>query len=122
MESDDHDSFFPYNSYRQGQKKIIEEINKILTDTGHFLLIAPNGMGKSSICLASALPIIFAKDLKLIYLCRTHQQNDRIVKELNLIKKIQPDLNGIALRGRYSKLKPLASWVIVQYSHSANTT
>lgn len=100
MDSLDFNSFFPYTSYRRGQKEIIEDINNHLLDKGHYLVSAPNGTGKSIISLTSVLPIIYEKNLKLIYLCRTHQQNDRIIRELKLIKEKQPFINGISLRGR----------------------
>ena len=84
-----YEDYFPYERYRKGQEAIIKEINNHLKNKGHFLLIAPNGTGKSIISLTSTLPIINSNNLKLIYLCRTHQQNDRIVKELKKIKKIK---------------------------------
>jgi len=98
-----YNDFFPYETYREGQEAVIKEISEHLKNRRHYLLIAPNGTGKSIISLASTLPIINSNNLKLIYLCRTHQQNDRIVNELKKIKEIkQPNLNGIALKGRKS--------------------
>ena len=95
-------SYFPYPQYRKGQEELIKSINLSLNERHHYVLIAPNGTGKSIIGLSSILPLIYEKDLKLIYLCRTHQQNDRIIKELKKIKKKQSRLNGISLRGRDS--------------------
>jgi len=79
VDNNNYDNFFPYERYRKGQEAIIKEISEHLRNRGHYLLIAPNGTGKSIISLASTLPIINSNNLKLIYLCRTHQQNDRIV-------------------------------------------
>jgi len=56
--------------------------------------------------LSSLLPLVYEKGLKIIYLCRTHSQNRRIIKELTKIsEKLTRDssglkLNGISIRGR----------------------
>ncbi|TFF88296.1 MAG: hypothetical protein EU550_01550 [Promethearchaeota archaeon] len=68
--------------------------------------MAPNGTGKTIIALSSLLPVLFEKNLKLIYLCRTHSQNARVIKELIKISdslkqnnnNIQ--INGLSIRGR----------------------
>lgn len=68
--------------------------------------MAPNGTGKTIIALCGLLPLAFAKDLKIIYMCRTHSQNRRIIKELvKISQKIIDDnlgvkLNGLSIRGR----------------------
>lgn len=103
VKDNNYNDYFPYAKYRKGQEEIIKEISNHIKNKGHYLLIAPNGTGKSIISLASTLPVIYSNNLKLIYLCRTHQQNDRIVKEIRKIKRLkQPNLNGIALKGRKS--------------------
>ena len=48
-------------------------------------LVLPNGTGKTIIALCSLLPLAFEKNLKIIYMCRTHSQNRRIIKELTKI-------------------------------------
>ncbi|MFW9973358.1 MAG: helicase C-terminal domain-containing protein [Candidatus Odinarchaeota archaeon] len=63
-------------------------------------------MGKTIIALCSLLTLAFEKDLKIIYMCRTHSQNRRIIKELiKISQKIVDDnlkvkLNGLSIRGR----------------------
>jgi len=70
------------------------------------LLAAPNGTGKTIIALCGLLPLAYEKDLKIIYMCRTHSQNRRIIKELiKISEKITKDnlkvqLNGLSIRGR----------------------
>jgi len=70
------------------------------------LLVSPNGTGKTIIALSGLLPLAYEKDLKIIYTCRTHSQNTRIIKELNkifqLLKKnnTKIKLNGLSIRGR----------------------
>ncbi|MFW9882378.1 MAG: helicase C-terminal domain-containing protein, partial [Candidatus Thorarchaeota archaeon] len=72
----------------------------------NILLVAPNGTGKTIIALSGLLPLVFEKNLKIIYMCRTHSQNRRIIKELKKIaQKITKDnlsvkLNGLSIRGR----------------------
>jgi DNA excision repair protein ERCC-2 len=68
--------------------------------------VAPNGTGKTIIALSGLLPLAYEKNLKIIYMCRTHSQNRRIIKELiKISQKISDDnlavkLNGISIRGR----------------------
>ncbi len=70
------------------------------------LLSAPNGTGKTIIALCGLLPLAIEKDLKIIYMCRTHSQNRRIIKELiKISQKVSDDnlgvrLNGLSIRGR----------------------
>ncbi|MBA7627711.1 ATP-dependent DNA helicase DinG [subsurface metagenome] len=70
------------------------------------LLLAPNGTGKTIIALCGLLPLAYEKDLKIIYMCRTHSQNRRIIKELIKISqktidnKLGIKLNGLSIRGR----------------------
>jgi len=93
--------FFPYYPYRKGQREIIEKINLNLVKKGHFLLSAPNGTGKSIIALTSNLPLVYRKNMKIIYLCRTHSQNDRIIEELTKINsENNKSISGISIRGR----------------------
>ena len=71
-----------------------------------FLLVAPNGTGKTIMALSSLLPVALANDLKIIYMCRTHAQNTRVIKELikisNYIQGNNLDfkINGLSIRGR----------------------
>ena len=70
------------------------------------MLSAPNGTGKTIIALCGLLPLAFEKNLKIIYMCRTHSQNRRIIKELTKISQktitdnLKVNLNGLSIRGR----------------------
>ncbi|MBD3213737.1 MAG: DNA repair helicase, partial [Candidatus Lokiarchaeota archaeon] len=66
----------------------------------NMLLVAPNGTGKIVIALSALLPIVKSKDLKLIYLCRTHSQSDRVILELKKIHDNPYEVLGLSLRGR----------------------
>lgn len=71
------------------------------------LLAAPNGAGKTVIALSALLPIALENDLKIVYMCRTHAQNTRIIKELVKISEFlkkqgfnEKKINGLSIRGR----------------------
>ncbi|MFX1377501.1 MAG: helicase C-terminal domain-containing protein [Promethearchaeota archaeon] len=99
-------SFFPYDKFRENQEKIIKQIEESSRSKKLILLLAPNGTGKTIIALSSLLPLAFEKNLKIVYMCRTHSQNRRVIKELikisNKIAKedVNFKLNALSIRGR----------------------
>ncbi|MFX1306165.1 MAG: helicase C-terminal domain-containing protein [Promethearchaeota archaeon] len=99
-------SFFPYEQFRKNQEEIIKQIESSSKLKKNVLLLAPNGTGKTIIALCGLLPLAYEKNLKIIYMCRTHSQNRRIIKELiKISQKINEDnlgvkLNAISIRGR----------------------
>ncbi|MFX1494778.1 MAG: DEAD/DEAH box helicase family protein, partial [Promethearchaeota archaeon] len=99
-------TFFPYEQFRQDQEAIIKKIEKASKERKIVLLSAPNGTGKTIIALSALLPLAYEKNLKIIYMCRTHTQNARIIKELtkisNLLEKSKLNIriNGLSIRGR----------------------
>ena len=101
-----YSSFFPYEQFRQEQEKIIVQIEKAAADKKNSLLSAPNGTGKTIIALSALLPLAIQNKLKIIYLCRTHSQNTRIIKELRKISKLleknkfSTKISGLSIRGR----------------------
>ena len=101
-----YSNFFPYEQFRQDQENIIIQIEKASADKKNSLLSAPNGTGKTIIALSALLPLALKNNLKIIYLCRTHSQNTRIIKELTKISKflvknnINIKVNGLSIRGR----------------------
>ncbi|MFW9864650.1 MAG: helicase C-terminal domain-containing protein [Candidatus Thorarchaeota archaeon] len=98
--------FFPYEEFRKQQEKIIRIIELKSYDKNIFLLVAPNGTGKTIMALSGLLPLTFKKNLKIIYLCRTHSQNARVIRELNKISNLLEmvnlnlKINGLSIRGR----------------------
>jgi len=98
--------FFPYTEFRHSQEKIIKQIEENAKQRKNILLVAPNGTGKTVIALSALLPIAIEHNLKIIYMCRTHSQNARVIKELKKIslflKKNELDakVNGLSIRGR----------------------
>ena len=101
-----YSNFFPYEQYRQDQENIIIQIEQASKERKNSLLSAPNGTGKTIIALSALLPLALEKKLKIIYLCRTHSQNTRIIKELtkvsDLLKqnRLNINVNGLSIRGR----------------------
>ncbi|MBD3255086.1 MAG: hypothetical protein GF383_08325 [Candidatus Lokiarchaeota archaeon] len=101
-------TFFPYDQFRISQEKIIRSIEHSARKKKNILLVAPNGTGKTIMALSGLLPVASEKDLKIIYLCRTHSQNTRVIKELlkiyNFYKSQDNNggsrINGLSIRGR----------------------
>ncbi|MFX0040986.1 MAG: helicase C-terminal domain-containing protein [Candidatus Heimdallarchaeota archaeon] len=99
-------TFFPYEKFRENQEITIKQIEESSRSKKITLLLAPNGTGKTIIALCSLLPLSFEKNLKIVYLCRTHSQNRRVIKELKKISQKNFDknfkfiLNGLSIRGR----------------------
>ncbi|MHA1402203.1 MAG: helicase C-terminal domain-containing protein [Candidatus Helarchaeota archaeon] len=98
--------YFPYNSLRLGQEEVINKINQTVKNQSHLILEASNGFGKTISSLVAILPFIKENDLKIVYLCRTHSQNQRVIGELKEIsKKLGSDgesikIGALGLRGR----------------------
>lgn len=79
--------YFPYSSFRDQQEKVISDLFNGLSNKKNILFIAPNGAGKTVDTLTAALPIAMDNDLKILYLCRTHQQNARVIEEIQKINQ-----------------------------------
>jgi Rad3-related DNA helicase len=98
--------FFPYDHFREQQEEIIKKVELASKEKKITLLVAPNGTGKTIIALSALLPLAFENDLKILYMCRTHSQNTRIIKELRKVsdylnkQNLRIKLNGLSIRGR----------------------
>lgn len=104
IKSSQYSHFFPYDSFRSGQETIIRQIEESTRLKKNFLLNAPNGTGKTVIVLSAILPIALERGLKIIYMCRTHTQSDRVINELRKIHNLTPmntnRISGLSIRGR----------------------
>lgn len=108
----DVNDFFPYKSYREEQKEVIDRIYLGLSTKKNIIFAAPNGTGKTIDNLVAALPFLYQNDepMKIIYLCRTHTQNARVIKEIQKINEKLSDpgtkkkrlrfISAVSLRGR----------------------
>ncbi|MHC1604668.1 MAG: helicase C-terminal domain-containing protein [Candidatus Methanofastidiosia archaeon] len=90
---------FPYQTLRNKQEEFITFAREGVTKGTNLVIEAPTGFGKTSCILASVLPIAREKNKKIVYLCRTHKQMDRVIEELKLINKETP-VSAVSLRGR----------------------
>ncbi len=106
MQVINYQTFFPYQKFRENQEDIIKQIEHSIKAKKNILLVAPNGTGKTIIALSALLPIAIKEDLKIIYMCRTHSQNARVIKELRSVSSYLDkngsnySLSGLSIRGR----------------------
>jgi DNA excision repair protein ERCC-2 len=91
--------YFPYNSARPHQDEFITTVNQAVNDRKSVLIEGSNGLGKTISALSAVLPIAMKKNLKVLYVARTHRQHDRVIDELRMIYKMRP-ITGVSIRGR----------------------
>lgn len=93
------DKWFPYPGYRPGQEDMLKEAASAAREGGVLLIDAPTGSGKSSVVSA----LLAERGNKIILVAvRTISQLDTYVRELDLIRKKQPDLKYSYLMGKGS--------------------
>lgn len=92
-------AYFPYETVRPYQDQFIETVFNAVKAHRSVLIEGSNGLGKTISALAACLPTAVEKDLKILYVARTHRQHDRVIEELKAVSKKQP-VSGISLRGR----------------------
>jgi DNA excision repair protein ERCC-2 len=91
--------YFPYGTMRPGQDAFISLVKDEVAKGNNVIIEAPTGFGKTACVLSAVLPVAESQAKKIVYLCRTHKQMDRVIEELKLISQLQP-VTGISLRGR----------------------
>ena len=91
--------YFPYASVRPYQNQFIKTVHNAVSERRSVLVEGSNGLGKTISALSACLPIALEKNLKILYVARTHRQHDRVIEELKEISKKQ-SISGISLRGR----------------------
>jgi DNA excision repair protein ERCC-2 len=91
--------YFPYASVRPNQDQFIKTIFDAVEDRRSILIEGSNGLGKTISAISACLPTAIEKDLKILYVARTHRQHDRVVEELRAVFK-KHHVSGISLRGR----------------------
>jgi len=95
----DIEKYFPYSSFRKGQKEIAIAVYQTIEERGHLIVEGPSGLGKTAAVLAGALPHVVESNIRLLFLARTHRELERIIDELRLIStKIA--ISGVSLRGK----------------------
>ena len=93
-------AYFPYETVRPYQNQFIETVFNAVESRRSVLIEGSNGLGKTISALSACLPTAVERDLKIIYVARTHRQHDRVIEELKAVHRKQP-VSGISLRGRH---------------------
>jgi DNA excision repair protein ERCC-2 len=93
------DTYFPYSEYRPGQRHMLEVAATVARDGGIAMIDAPTGSGKSSV-VASLLSE--RKKRKIVIAVRTISQLTTFIRELELVKKKQPQIRTVYLVGKKS--------------------
>ena len=93
------DTYFPYSEYRPGQRHMLEVAATVVRDGGIAMIDAPTGSGKSSV-VASLLA--GRKKRKIVIAVRTISQLTTFIRELDLVKKKQPQIRTVYLVGKKS--------------------
>jgi len=91
--------YFPYGSPRPNQDSFITTVNQAVNDRKSVLIEGANGLGKTISSLSAVLPVAMKKNLKILYVARTHRQHDRVIEELRAVYKQRP-ITGVSIRGR----------------------
>jgi DNA excision repair protein ERCC-2 len=91
--------YFPYASVRPQQDQFINTIFDAVQERRSVLIEGSNGLGKTISAISACLPTAVEKNLKILYVARTHRQHDRVIEELRAVFK-QHHVSGISLRGR----------------------
>ncbi len=91
--------YFPYASVRPSQDQFIKTIFEAVQARRSVLIEGSNGLGKTISAISACLPTAAEKNLKILYVARTHRQHDRVIEELRAVFK-KHHVSGISLRGR----------------------
>ncbi|MFQ5800457.1 MAG: helicase C-terminal domain-containing protein, partial [Candidatus Hydrothermarchaeales archaeon] len=76
-----------------------EFVSKTASEGKNPVFESPTGSGKTIAVLSSIIPLAREKGKKILYLCRTHEQTDRVIEELKMITTHET-VKGLSLRSR----------------------
>ena len=92
---------FPYETIRESQKDLIEEIQNTIKNKSSLIAHAPTGLGKSSAALAPAVTVAIENKLTVIFITPKHTQHKIAIETLKAIKqKFNLDFTTIDLIGK----------------------
>ena len=91
--------YFPYNSVRPHQDEFVNTVFNAVHERRSVLIEGSNGLGKTISALSACLPVAVEKNLKILYVARTHRQHDRVIEELRAIYN-KHHVAGVSIRGR----------------------
>ena len=92
-------AFFPYNSVRPHQDEFVSTVYNAVHERRSVLIEGSNGLGKTISALSACVPVAIEKNLKILYVARTHRQHDRVIEELRAIYN-KHHVSGVSIRGR----------------------
>ena len=92
-------AFFPYSSVRPHQDEFVSTVYNAVHERRSVLIEGSNGLGKTISALSACVPIAVEKNLKILYVARTHRQHDRVIEELRAIYN-KHHVSGVSIRGR----------------------
>ncbi|MGA2386583.1 MAG: helicase C-terminal domain-containing protein [Candidatus Bathyarchaeia archaeon] len=91
--------FFPYSSVRPHQDEFVSTVYNAVHERRSVLIEGSNGLGKTISALSACVPVAVEKNLKILYVARTHRQHDRVIEELRAIYN-KHRVSGVSIRGR----------------------
>ena len=91
--------FFPYSTVRPHQDEFVTTVYNAVNNRRSVLIEGSNGLGKTISALSACLPVAVERNLKILYVARTHRQHDRVIEELRAVFRKQ-QVTGVSIRGR----------------------
>ena len=91
--------FFPYSAVRPHQDEFVTAVYNAVHERRSVLIEGSNGLGKTISALSACVPVAVEKNLKILYVARTHRQHDRVIEELRAIYS-KHRVAGVSIRGR----------------------
>ena len=92
-------SIFPTKACVHIKTSLSHTVYNAVHERRSVLIEGSNGLGKTISALSACIPVAMEKDLKILYVARTHRQHDRVIEELKAIHRKQP-VAGVSIRGR----------------------
>ncbi len=78
---------FPFKTIREGQKKLVADVETALREGKSLIANAPSGVGKTAATVSPALEYAMENDKVVFFLTPRHSQHRIVVDTLRLIKK-----------------------------------
>ncbi len=100
---------FPFDSYRKGQKKMINDVYRAISQKKRLFVKAPTGIGKTISTLYPAIKsLIYEENEKIFYLTSKTINRETASDTLTLLKKSGLSIRAIALTAK-DKICPYGS-------------
>jgi DNA excision repair protein ERCC-2 len=93
-------AFFPYADVRPFQDEFIRTVTDAVEEGRSAVIEGSNGLGKTIAALSACLPKVVEKNMKVLYVARTHRQHERVIEELKAVSRKQR-VSGLSVRGRH---------------------